>query len=65
MKKAVELNEIKSEESVSSSPKYDPDWVEVDEETADYLRRYEAGEFVNDRTYTTEELAEEYGITLD
>ncbi|MEG2541054.1 MAG: hypothetical protein RSB59_04700 [Clostridia bacterium] len=65
MKKAAELDEIKSEESVSSPPKYDPDWIEVDEETADYLRRYEAGEFANERTYTTEELAEKYGIILE
>lgn len=39
----------------------DPDWIEVDAETAEYLRKYHAGELDNERWYTFEELKEMLG----
>ena len=39
----------------------DPDWVEVDAETAEYLRKHRDGELDNERWYTLDELNEMLG----
>lgn len=39
----------------------DPDWIEVDAETAEYLRKHRDGELDNERWYTLEEINERHG----
>lgn len=55
-----DIEEVKDLE-VNAVIDNDPDWVEVDAETAEYLRKYHAGELDNERWYTLEEFNERHG----